>query len=79
MTVDWVGAHGAILLARLHDRFSRKNLRSLADKANHVAGVIYVWRPFLGDLWRALEHDPSSRALAGSVWTKPVFGKFCGG
>ena len=33
---------------------SNKNLRKLAGKANHVASILYVWMPFLSELWGAI-------------------------
>ena len=33
---------------------SIKDLQKLAGRANHIAGVIVVWRPFLQQLWAAL-------------------------
>ena len=51
--------------------YPKKSLRTLAGKANHVAGVIYTWRPFLQELWGALYSDDSeSAAPFNCVWTR---------
>ena len=50
-----------------------RELRTLAGKANHIAGVIYTWRPFLQELWGALHSDEKeSRAPFNCVWTRQI-------
>ena len=48
-------------------------LRSYAGKANHVAALIYQWRPFLDQIWAALSiKKVGTTAPVGAVWTKQV-------
>ena len=47
-------------------------LRSLAGRANHVATLVYTWRPFLDQLWAAVAGTKPSNAPAGKVWIKSV-------
>ena len=50
-----------------------KDLRTLAGKANHIAGVLFTWRPFLQELWSALYNkNQESRAPFNCVWTKQI-------
>ncbi|CAK0895402.1 unnamed protein product, partial [Prorocentrum cordatum] len=54
---------------------SLKRLREFLGKAESVAMVLLVWRPFLRDLWNAMlaaSADSSSRAPPGCVWTQQV-------
>lgn len=39
-----------------------KKLRKFAGVANHFASVLYVWRPFLAELWSAIQSAGTSRA-----------------
>lgn len=57
---------------------SIKNLRKFAGQANHVAGLLYGWRPFLESFWAALADAErkakrkKSHAPRQMVWTKQV-------
>ena len=47
--------------------------RSYAGKANHVAALIYQWRPFLDQIWAALSiNKVGTTAPVGNVWTQQV-------
>ena len=50
---------------------SRKDLQRLAGRANHVAGMIPVWRPFLQELWKALAGD-GGNAPPNCIWTSQI-------
>jgi hypothetical protein len=50
---------------------SRKALQSLAGRANHVASLLHVWRPFLQQLWAALS-APAGAAPNRCVWVKQI-------
>ena len=50
---------------------SFKDLRTYVGKAQSMASLIYVWRPFLSMIWAAL-FAPSSNAPTNCVWTKQV-------
>ena len=50
---------------------SRKDLQRLAGRANHVAGMIPVWRPFLQELWGALAGD-GGNAPPNCIWTSQI-------
>ena len=65
-------------LAALTDNFLSGNtvgvkaLRRYAGLANHMASVLFVWRPFLSELWAALQAFDGGRcsgAPAQCVWT----------
>ena len=47
-------------------------LRSLAGRGNHIASLLWAWRPFLQGLWAALSTKLPSKAPNGCVWTKQV-------
>ena len=47
-------------------------VRSLAGKANHIANVLYSWRPFLSELWGALNAKNKATAPGGSIWLKQI-------
>ena len=50
-----------------------RDLRTLAGKANHIAGVLYTWRPFLQELWAALYNtNQDTQAPLNCVWTKQI-------
>lgn len=52
---------------------STKDLRSLIGLACHFASVLYVWRPFLNELWAALQDtSANSRAPPNCVWTRQI-------
>ena len=53
-------------------RIALDELRSYAGKANHVATLVYYWRPFLDQVWAALCESKPSNAPAGYVWVKQV-------
>eukprot|EP00971_Amphidinium_carterae_P351397 6492091-Amphidinium_carterae.2 len=46
-----------------------KSLRTLVGKANHLAGIVPLVRPFLAPLWAAL-HKPGGPLQ--SIWTKQI-------
>ena len=50
---------------------SLKDLRSFAGKCANVATVLYMWRPFLAQLWAALT-SVASHAPNGCVWRKQI-------
>ena len=50
---------------------SCKSLRTIIGKAMAIASVIYVWRPFVQELYSAL-HCTESHAPKGCVWTKQI-------
>eukprot|EP00435_Cladocopium_sp_Y103_P022058 s1576_g5.t1 len=50
---------------------SKRSLRTLIGKAMAIASIIYVWRPFISELYTALHAEPS-RAPQGCVWTKQI-------
>ena len=50
---------------------SIKDLQKLAGRANHIAGGIVVWRPFLQQLWAALAATHGT-ALMNCVWVKSI-------
>ena len=52
-----------------------KTLRRYAGLANFFASVLYVWRPFLAEIWAAMQAADAghcSGAPPGCVWTKTV-------
>ena len=47
--------------------------RSYVGKAQNVAGVIHIWRPFLSSIWGAVGGtDRHSGAPPGHLWTKQI-------
>eukprot|EP00435_Cladocopium_sp_Y103_P049753 s2113_g15.t1 len=50
---------------------SKRSLRTLIGKAMAIASIIYVWRPFISELYTALHAEPS-KAPQGCVWTKQI-------
>ena len=54
---------------------SCKSLRTIIGKAMAIASVIYVWRPFVQELYSAL-HCTDSHAPKGCVWTKQISHSF---
>jgi hypothetical protein len=50
---------------------SRKELLSLAGRGNHIAALLWSWRPFLQWIWGAL-YDRSSAAPPNCIWTKQI-------
>ena len=55
---------------------SLKALRSYAGSANHVANLLFVWRPFLDALWaasaQAADGKKRTNAPPGMLWTEQV-------
>jgi hypothetical protein len=52
---------------------SIKDLRSYAGRANHIANLIWAWRPFLETLWAAIYQDVvGSQAPRGCVWVRQI-------
>ena len=56
-----------------------KELRTYTGRANHVANLLFAWKPFLDTLWAAtagsacsLKNRRTSRARTGMTWTKQV-------
>ena len=50
---------------------SKRELQRLVGRANHVAGIVPVWRPFLQQLWGALAGD-GGNAPSKCIWTSQV-------
>ena len=50
---------------------SKKKLRTLIGKCMAVASVIYVWRPFIQEMYGAL-HACVTRAPQGCVWSSQI-------
>ena len=48
---------------------SLKLLQSFAGRANHVAALLYTWRPFLQPLWASI-YGKDSMAPPGCAWVK---------
>ena len=49
----------------------RKRFLSFIGKCNHVATLLYGWRPFLRELWAVVSETPDATgAPQGCVWTK---------
>eukprot|EP00971_Amphidinium_carterae_P127667 2529390-Amphidinium_carterae.1 len=46
---------------------STRTLRAVAGKANHLAGLVPVVRPFLGAIWAAI-YQEGSQAPRDTVW-----------
>ena len=58
-----------------------KDLESFAGKCNHVAGMLYTWRPFLREIWGAISwcrgqtrHDYQNKLPNRCVWVKQFIG-----
>ena len=51
---------------------SKGELRALAGKANHVATLIYAWRPFLDQLWAAISDNTSFQSACGKLWARQI-------
>ena len=49
-----------------------KELEQFLGRANCIAGLMHVWRPFLGMMWAALYSDPANRPAPHSVWTRQL-------
>ena len=59
----------------LHNVISIRDLRSFAGKCCNISSLLYMWRPFLSQLWAALsdkDTNSSSRAPLNCVWTKQI-------
>ena len=53
-----------------------RKVRTLTGKASHFASMVYVWRPFLSELWGALQ-DAESRGKTtncptGCLWVRKI-------
>ena len=53
-----------------------RKVRTLAGKASHFASMVYIWRPFLAEMWAAIS-EASSPTKAhngpkGCVWKKQI-------
>lgn len=51
---------------------SQKHLRSFAGKSSYVAGVVTTWRPFVAEVWAALQTVGQQGAPTNCVRTKQV-------
>ena len=51
-------------------RFSLIEAQSFAGRANHIASLLIAWRPFVSELWAAI--DPESARRSGKVWVKQI-------
>ena len=51
---------------------SFKSLRSYTGKAQSMASVLHVWRPFISMLWGAMFADGKSNAPRGCLWTSQI-------
>ena len=47
----------------------KKTVRSLAGRTNHVATLLWAWRPFLQAIWASLSSS-ATHAPRGYIWTK---------
>lgn len=50
---------------------SKKSLRTLIGKAMAIASVLYVWRPFIAELYTAL-HAEQTNAPRECIWSKQI-------
>ena len=54
----------------------QKTLTSYTGKANHVANLIFAWRPFLDALWAAVAKSATAkrqgRAQKHCIWVKQI-------
>ena len=55
-----------------HNQVGKRELRSYTGRANHVANMVWVLKPFLEELWAAVEATASSNAARGCVWRKQI-------
>ena len=54
-----------------------KQVQSFLGKANHIAGIVESWRPFLQDMWGAVGaylRGERGAAPPGCIWSKQVAG-----
>jgi hypothetical protein len=51
---------------------SLQELRSYAGRANHVANLLWVWRPFLEELYAAIGSPVGSQAKHNKVWVRQI-------
>ena len=56
------------------NKIKLKELRSLTGKCNHVASLIWTWKPFLDEMWAATETKRKTNAGYNKIWTKQVAG-----
>ena len=61
---------GLVRDLRVERRIPLKKMQAFAGKANHVANLLYGWRPFIDELWAAIYSR--SAIESGRVWTKQV-------
>ena len=47
-------------------------MQSFAGQTNHVANLLYAWRPFIAELWAAIYNRKDSKQ--GRVWIKQIAG-----
>ena len=50
-------------------RIQVQDLQSFTGRTNHIANLLYAWRPFIGDLWGGGIHE-RKRAGDSRVWGK---------
>lgn len=50
---------------------SKKSLRTLIGKAMAIASMLFVWRPFISELYAAL-HAEQTHAPNRCIWTKQI-------
>ena len=50
---------------------TKKLLRTLIGKAMSIASILFVWRPFISELYMAL-HEEQTNAPQGCVWSKQI-------
>ena len=51
---------------------STKKLRKYVGKCESFASLLFVWRPFLRELWAALQTVPGGSCPPNCIWTKMV-------
>ena len=53
-----------------------RKVRTLAGKASHFASMVYIWRPFLSEIWAAIQEasNPTNarNGPKGCVWLKQI-------
>ena len=47
-------------------------LRSFLGKAMNIASVIFVWRPFLSEIWAAMAASDGTNAPCNCLWTQQI-------
>ena len=51
---------------------SKKELRSYVGKCESFASLLFMWRPFLSELWAALHAVPGGKCPANCIWVKMI-------